>query len=445
MLTSLKTTLFLLAILFLFFSSIYGIKKYLWKFSRKDRKNTFTLIFLYTGLILSFVFILLTYIILNTYTFNSLVFIMVYVFTGTIFSMYLGRFLQNNYSFLSEKNLFFYTFVWCSKVFTFSIIIYFFVWQVLKRFISNLNERSFYYLALCTYLLALLISIFSMIKFLKNTKKDVKSSLNLTFSKNFFSNVNIIIKHIHPPIFLSLGFLSTIFVLNIFLDLFIKEYQQIFSLILFGFWFFGHFFYFKSNEKIKPNSFIYFLKKTGVFIYYFTTFINLIIYMIIILPFKLFSKFITSIFLTITIGFKQKNFYCLNSDCYRISSRWKAIYKKSLRYCEHCKMQIKTDEEINKIAFIFGQELDYEMDAFYFTNPDLSIQKSPIDVSEIYIDTFYADVDLLNKFITYITQHPPVWGLKEVYIYIRGDLKALDANIENQFKNTFKYFESYEK
>jgi hypothetical protein len=122
----------------------------------------------------------------------------------------------------------------------------------------------------------------------------------------------------------------------------------------------------------------------------------------------------------------------------------KSDYIDGKRCCEHCKQALRRQHGYDKIIFIFGDyRLKERSREFILANPDFEKKKSSIDVSEVYIDTKTADKRHLEKFITYIRNYPPKYGLKSVKIIHRGDLDDL-GHLKNLILNNFKTIKNVE-
>ena len=145
-----------------------------------------------------------------------------------------------------------------------------------------------------------------------------------------------------------------------------------------------------------------------------------------------FPRFLTSL----TILATQREKIC--SRCYRYSNPFKSKYNAGWRTCEHCAQELGRSKQRGKVIFMFGNCNAEKSDhAFILSSPDLETKNVPIDVSEVYINTKTSDRRLLEKFITYIRNYPPKYGLDSVKIFYKGSLNNL-GHLKNLILNNFK-------
>jgi hypothetical protein len=149
------------------------------------------------------------------------------------------------------------------------------------------------------------------------------------------------------------------------------------------------------------------------------------------------STFFISLFQPLIILATQRR-KVICASCLRYSFPLKSYYDSGERYCEHCSQLIEKTKSCGKAIFTFG---DYQADQgdrrFIFANPDLEKKDTPIDISEVCIDIKTVDKRLLEKFITYIRNYPPKYGLKSVRIFYKGRLDEL-GHLKNLILNNFK-------
>lgn len=126
------------------------------------------------------------------------------------------------------------------------------------------------------------------------------------------------------------------------------------------------------------------------------------------------------------------------SGCLRYSIPSNARYDFGIRKCEYCNQVIDKIKDSNKVIFTFGDwRIGQANRSFILSNPDFEKKTSSMDVSEVYIDTATVDKLLIEKFITYIRNYPPRYGLKSVRVFFKGNLDDL-GYLQRQILNNFK-------
>ncbi len=77
---------------------------------------------------------------------------------------------------------------------------------------------------------------------------------------------------------------------------------------------------------------------------------------------------------------------------------------------------------------------------FLLANPDFERQERTLEITKVFIETKTCGSLLLERFITYIVNHPPEDGLQSIQILYQGDLDDLGANLSNALRNTFEEY-----
>lgn len=96
-------------------------------------------------------------------------------------------------------------------------------------------------------------------------------------------------------------------------------------------------------------------------------------------------------------------------------------------------------KEPGKVIFSFGTvQPDVEGRVFILSDPDFEKKRHRIDVAEVYIEAKSADKRLFERFISYIINYPPKFGLQSVQIFYKGHLEDLGQNLKNILKNHFE-------
>ena len=115
---------------------------------------------------------------------------------------------------------------------------------------------------------------------------------------------------------------------------------------------------------------------------------------------------ITAILIPSLIVSRFKIIIC--NHCLRYTDPLKSRYDDGKPYCEHCQQEVEFTPETGLVRLIFGNASPAKAEGrvFEFVNPDFEQQDRPIDLSEVYIDTRTTDRRLLERFLTYIINHP---------------------------------------
>lgn len=155
---------------------------------------------------------------------------------------------------------------------------------------------------------------------------------------------------------------------------------------------------------------------------------------------KMISNIVSSILTPLLISSRFVTMIC--SHCLRYTDRFQSRYEHGKRYCEYCNNEVERTRDPGKVIVTFGDiPLQPEGRIFMFSNPDFEQKEQPIDVSEVYIDANTCNKLLIERFITYIVNSPPTYGLESVRIFYRGKLDDLGTNLRNVFQNTFSHIE----
>jgi hypothetical protein len=153
------------------------------------------------------------------------------------------------------------------------------------------------------------------------------------------------------------------------------------------------------------------------------------------------NKLVSAALIPSLIVSRFKTIICGN--CLRYTEPLKSWYEDGTRHCEHCHEAVEHTHDPGLVRLIFGNGFPSESKGRIFTlsNPDFEQKDQPIDVSEVYIDTKTSDRNLLERFITYIVNHPPKDGLRSIQIFYRGQLNELGNNLKNVLQNNFEQVE----
>jgi hypothetical protein len=154
----------------------------------------------------------------------------------------------------------------------------------------------------------------------------------------------------------------------------------------------------------------------------------------------------------------------LCSHCLRYSSPFQSRYAKGKRYCEHCAEPVESTSIPGHVILTFGAFSPTELQAIEDrrqrvflrenpifgtipANPETGIflssthasehGKQPIDVSEVYLDPMTCISEHIERFITYIVNHPPKNGIQSIRIFHRGQLEYLGKALANALYNNF--------
>jgi len=162
---------------------------------------------------------------------------------------------------------------------------------------------------------------------------------------------------------------------------------------------------------------------------------------IILLPIEwMLASAISSIITPPLILLKFKTIICNN--CLRYTRPLKSKYRDGIRYCERCRKEVEFTNDPGEVLVSFGKiPLIPEGRIFMLSDPDFGQKRKFVEISEVYIDTGTCDRLLLEKFVTYIVNYPPEYGLHSVQILYRGKLDDLGDNLKNSLRNNFKHVE----
>lgn len=125
-------------------------------------------------------------------------------------------------------------------------------------------------------------------------------------------------------------------------------------------------------------------------------------------------------------------FYRLNHGMLRFGRR--------KRFCLYCGENLMTEKPYMKLVCVFGDNIKEEWDkqTFVLKNPDVSHRDSPVDLSALYIDPAATDIHKLERFVTFVMNHPPKGRPEMLPVYYYGDLTPLGDHMKNLLENTFK-------
>jgi hypothetical protein len=138
--------------------------------------------------------------------------------------------------------------------------------------------------------------------------------------------------------------------------------------------------------------------------------------------------------LVILLVFKK----ILCETCWRYTFPLRAHYAIGVRTCEHCGKAVLRTRVPGKLIITFGNiNLPAAERQFVRANPDLETTTTPMDIAEMHLDPATVDLQILEKFITYIINYPPQGGVATVKIICLGELDALGPHLKNALRNTF--------
>ncbi|MBN1411834.1 MAG: hypothetical protein JW969_13380 [Spirochaetales bacterium] len=114
----------------------------------------------------------------------------------------------------------------------------------------------------------------------------------------------------------------------------------------------------------------------------------------------------------------------------------RSLCKKNL--CIHCHALLPMHEVNHRLIVTFGKtKLRSNETRKVIRNPDVTGRTLRIDVSEMHIDRETADPELIEKFITFLINNEPVWGIKTVKAFIKGKVKKFPGSVKNLIHNNF--------
>lgn len=95
---------------------------------------------------------------------------------------------------------------------------------------------------------------------------------------------------------------------------------------------------------------------------------------------------------------------------------------------------------------VFGHEIFPKPEGriFSLVNADFEQRDQLLDISEVYLDVNTADRRLVERFITYIVNHPPKYGLHSIRIVHSGTLNTLGDNLKNALCNNFEQIRKFQ-
>ncbi len=130
----------------------------------------------------------------------------------------------------------------------------------------------------------------------------------------------------------------------------------------------------------------------------------------------------------------------LCNNCLRYTHPLCSRYTRGKRYCEHCYEEVEWTKPLGNLIFTFGNfHQRPKSRIFVLSNPDFERKNHAVDVSEVYIDTKTSDTFLLERFMTYIVNYPPLHGVQSVRIFYSGKLDDLGKNLKNALRNNFSH------
>lgn len=132
----------------------------------------------------------------------------------------------------------------------------------------------------------------------------------------------------------------------------------------------------------------------------------------------------------------------LCENCFRATHPLRCRYERGIRYCEHCNRFVDYTRDPGRLIVAFG-EMPEQPDGrvFVLANHDFEQNTQPMDISDVYLDTHHIDKRLLERFFTYIINHPPERGITSVTVSYHGALDDLGDHLKNTLRNTFSQIE----
>ncbi len=129
-------------------------------------------------------------------------------------------------------------------------------------------------------------------------------------------------------------------------------------------------------------------------------------------------------------------------ECLRLTFPLQSRYEKGERFCEHCDQPVELTKIPGKVIVTFGTITPPSGKRFFvLPDPDFEEKERIIDISDLYLDPATTDRRLLERFITYIINHPPKEGVDSIRVFFGGGLEALGTNLKNVLHNTFDTLE----
>ncbi len=124
--------------------------------------------------------------------------------------------------------------------------------------------------------------------------------------------------------------------------------------------------------------------------------------------------------------------------CLRYTFPFPSSYAAGVRFCEHCGHEVPRFKTVGSIVLTFGRiDLTPDDRVFWLADPDFEHTTEPVDVAAVYIDPDTCDRHLFERFVTYILNHPPCFGLQSVRIFSTDSLTRLGTNMNNVLRNNF--------
>lgn len=129
----------------------------------------------------------------------------------------------------------------------------------------------------------------------------------------------------------------------------------------------------------------------------------------------------------------------LCQHCLQYTVPQKSFYEQGIRYCEHCHSPVESTKEAGVVIVTFGYASPPKSGnrVFVLSDPTFEHQESPLDISEVYIDSEHADHRLLERFLTHIANYPPQHGLQSIQVFCKGGLNNLKSHVRNSLRNNF--------
>ncbi len=152
------------------------------------------------------------------------------------------------------------------------------------------------------------------------------------------------------------------------------------------------------------------------------------------------AKGFAEVIVLILSGVRFSTIIC--GHCYRYIEPVQSQYEKGKRYCKQCQSELPFTDDPGKVIVTFGNvPRPAGQRLFILENPDFEHIDHRTDVSEVHFDPASVDSILLERFITYILNSPPKYGLQSVQIFYQGELDNLGKHLKNALQNNFECVE----
>lgn len=153
---------------------------------------------------------------------------------------------------------------------------------------------------------------------------------------------------------------------------------------------------------------------------------------------RMVEKVVSAVLRPSLVVSRFKTIICNN--CLRYTEPLNSWYEDGNRFCEHCHERVEFTHEPGVVRVVFGHEFVSKPEGrnFSLVNVDFEQKDQPLDISEVHLETKTADRRLIERFITYILNHPPKYGLSSVRVMHSGTLDELGDNLKNALCNNFE-------